>query len=159
MNGCIKLFRKEIEKEKTLTDPEFRLYLLYRRLVDWDQRHKETFGTVKISIKAIKAQYLPEKNWSVGKISEATNQLIGKGFLKRVQGSRIAVENFWLFQERVQRTERAFQLIEKGVQVTEANIQSLEQASIEENKRRYAKMKEDAGFLGKTFGNLNDPPH
>lgn len=158
MNGCIKLFRKEIAKEKELTDPEFRLYLLYRRLVDWDHRHTETFGTVKISIKALKAQYMPEKNWSVGKISEATNQLIAKGFLKRVSGSRIAVENFWLFQERVQRAEHAFQLIEKGVQVTETNLRELEQANAEENKRRFAKMKEDAGFSRKTFGNLNEPP-
>lgn len=156
MNGCIKLFRKEIEKEKQLTDPELRLYLLYRRLVDWDHRHKETFGTVKISIKSLKAQYLPEKNWSVGKISEATNQLIAKGFLSRVSGSRIAVQNFWLFQERVQRAEHAFQLIEKGVQVDETNLRALEQTSAEENKRRFAKMKEDAGFSRKTFGNLND---
>ena len=158
MSGCIKLFRKEIEREKQLDDPELRLYLLYRRLADWDPRHKETFGTVKLPIRAIKSSCLPEKNWSVGKISETTNRLIAKGFLKRLPANRIAVENYWLYQERVQRAERAFQLIENGVQVTEANIRQLEQIAMEENKRRYAKMREDAGFSQKSFGNLNEPP-
>lgn len=157
MNGCIKLFRKEIELEKKLTDPELRLYLLYRRLADWDPRHRGVFGTVKLPIKAMKALYLPEKNWSVGKISETTNRLIEKGFLKRKFDNRIAVENFWLFQERVQRAEHAFQLIEKGVQVDEMNIRTLEREVVEGNKRRYEKMKEDAGFSKKAFGNLNDP--
>ena len=77
--GCIKLFRIEIELEKKLNDTEFRLWLLYRRLADWDKRHGG-FATVKESLREIQRLYLV-KGWSIGKLSMATKSLIQKGLL------------------------------------------------------------------------------
>ncbi len=151
MNGCINLFRKEVEREKELTDAELRLYLLYRRLVDWDVRHRETFGTVKISIASLRALHLPSKNWSIGKVSETKNQLIKKGFLERVPGFRIRVNNFWLYQANVRQTEKAFRLIEKGVQITESNFRDVEYLTAQERVRDIQKMKLN---IGKSFDTL-----
>jgi len=158
MNGCIKLFRKEIETEKKLTDAEFRLYLLFRRLADWDPRHKDKFGTVCIPIRELRANYLPEKSWSTGKVSETINSLVAKGFLAKLPGYRLRVDKFWFYQGRVQLVEQAFRLIEDGVQITEQNFHSVENLTREANIRRIEKMKQDAGFPKKLFDNLNSLP-
>lgn len=148
MRGCIKLYRWEVNREKGLTDAELRLYLLYRRLADWDSRHKETFGTVSVSIKTLRENYLPAKNWSMGKVSGVTKGLIQKGFLRRASYTRLAVDKFDVFQATVQQAEKMFQLIEKGFQITEQNFHPAENRTPEQNLREIQKMKQN---IGKTF--------
>lgn len=133
--GCIKLFRWEVDREKQLTDAELRLYLLFRRLVDWDRRH-EHFGTVKISIRELHSQYLNFVGWSVTKISVATNSLIKKGFLKRLEHRYICVENFRVFHAKVWVAEQLFALMEQGVQPTEQDVLQAEQTDPNDIYRR-----------------------
>ena len=120
LKGCIKLFRREVELEKSLTDPELRLYLLCRRLADWDPRHKEGFGTVKASIRKLQKEYLPR--WSVGKICTTINGLIAKGWLERLGSGVVGVKNFWIYQLLVSQADQILQQIEQGVPLSEQTV-------------------------------------
>ena len=133
--GCIKLFRWELTREGQLTDAELRLYLLFRRLVDWDKRH-EHFGAVKISIRELHSQHLNFTGWSVTKISVTLNSLIKKGFLKRSTDRYIHVENFRIFHAKVPVAERMFLLLEQGVQPTEQDVLQAERTDPNDIYRR-----------------------
>ena len=127
MNGCIHLYRREVEREKILTDAELRLYYLYRRLADWDTRHTETFGTVKISIRELRKLYLPSSRWSIGKISATINGLITKEFLERLTTGRILIRYFGIFQAPIRQGEPLLRLLEQGVPVDEQSVSRPEQ--------------------------------
>lgn len=141
--GCIKLFRIEIELEKQLNDTEFRLWLLYRRLADWDKRHSG-FATVKESLREIQRLYLA--SWSIGKISMGTSGLIRKGLLERTPEKRIRVKNLWIYQERVHIAEQLLQRIEQGVQPTEQDVQIIKQRDPTELERQMRKLAYDKRF-------------
>lgn len=144
LNGCIKLFRRELETEKELNDTEFRLWLLYRRIADWDRRHI-TLGVVKESLRQLKTLYLG-KHWSIAKISLATNSLIRKGYLQRTPERRIKVINMGIFQETVQIAEQLLQLLEQGVQITEQHVQAIKQRDPRELERQRRKLAQNMRF-------------
>ena len=130
MRGCIKLFRREVEWEKKLNDPELRLYLLHRRIADWDATHAR-FGTFKISYRKLLAEYLPSSGWSVAKISTTTNALIRKGLISKIGDGSIRVENMLVFQRaNVSAAEQLFPFIEQGVRPTEHDVQRAKQRDI-----------------------------
>ena len=147
--GYIRLYRYlAIEYKKVLTDPEYRLLDIYACLVRWDKKDAVRFGTVdNLSIRDIRQDYLP--NWSAGKISMITNQLIKKGFLTRLPKKRMRVENFWIYQAPVQRAEQAFQLIEQGIQPTEQNIQQAEQKQHDDFEKARQKIVDKYSPFGK----------
>ena len=128
--GYIRLYRYiALEYKKTFTDPEYRLLDIYASLVRWDKKNADRFGTVdNLSIRDLQQDYLP--TWSSGKISMTINALIKKGLLARLPKKRMRVENFWIYQAHIQQAERAFQLIEQGIQPSEQNIQLAEQKQL-----------------------------
>ncbi len=89
LNGWCKLLRSDIEPEKPLSDAEIRLYYLYLRIVGWDRRNTEKYGLSAITVRELKATYLP--NWSIGKINETQNKLIDRGWLKRSPDGSVEV--------------------------------------------------------------------
>lgn len=143
--GCIKLFRWEIDQEKRLTDPELRIYLLFRRMADWDKRH-EHFGTAKVSLRQLHSEFLAIPGWSVTKISVTINGLIKKGFLKRLPESRIAVENFVIFQAKIPAAEQLFRKLEQGVPITEQDVARAEQPKSEQLRAQRDELAQKLSF-------------
>ncbi len=141
--GYIRLYRYiALEYKKNLTDPEYRLLDIYACLVRWDRKNIEHFGIVsELSIRDIQKDHLP--HWSVGKISQIITSLIKKGLLTRLPKKRMRVENFWIYQAKIQQVERAIHLIEQGIQPSEQNIQLAEQKQRDELQQAKSKIVEN----------------
>lgn len=103
----IRLYRQELTvRLKNLNDQEFRLMIHLASLTDWDIRHPN-FGTLRKTVRDIKDEQLP--SWGIGKISRITNNLIEKGFLSRLESSRICVKYYWLYRSSQSTAEQAYQ--------------------------------------------------
>jgi len=127
--GYVKDYRTDIEKEKTLTDPETRLFRLYIRIVDWDKKHRDTFGSSEATIRNIKEYYLP--NWSIGKICEKRKTLIEKRFLEK-KNRRTYIIDCDIYINNTQKTEQKLQLSEQAVQLSEFPFQQDEKTKTKE---------------------------
>lgn len=138
ITGNIKLYRKEINLWKRLTDQELRIYILLRLLADWDKNHKDSFGIAKGSLRHL-TEYLPSKGSSVPKLSAVIKTLEKKGFIKRVSDGRIRVENYAVFRLSVHSAEQCIQYLEQGVQPPEHLVQNIEeeQRKFIDEKRRF----------------------
>lgn len=137
MRGNIKLYRKEIELWKKLSDQELRIYLLLRVLADWDKKHKNTFGTVRSTLDDLRS-YLPERGSSKPKLSYWLKILESKHFIKRIKDGQILVENYAVYQLPVHLAEQCIQSLEQGIQPPEHLVQNSEEERrkfIEERKR------------------------
>jgi len=144
-----RLYGFEIDYEKRLTDPELRLYHLFLRLVDWDPKHEETFGSVAhLPFRDIIAAYLP---WSIGKISNVQRSLIAKGWIQKGKNRSIVIPNYGIYRvKNVHLAEKIFQKTRQGAPLTEQEVQQLKQ-SPEEIRRNFYEKRED--FKRKTdFG-------
>jgi len=131
--GFIRLYRKELTvRLKNLTDRELRLFLVFATLAGWDHRNKRTYGIVRKSYREIKAENLSK--WSIGKISEVSRKLIGRGFIERIKPAHIRVNYYWLFRANIDKAEQGYQLVEQGIQPTEQNIREYEQGRNENLK-------------------------
>ncbi len=151
--GHVKLYRKEADITKVFSDPEFRLFILFRMIADWDKRHK-TYGMTNVTIKNIQTEFLPE--WSTGKISEIINHLIQKGFLSREGRSTIKIKNFWIWTiHNYQLAEQGLRHIELGIQPPEPEVQRGELVDTEVNRTKIKIMKENAAFGTNLFSQLN----
>ena len=124
--GCIKLYRWEFDLLLKLSDPEYRLYLFYRHIVDWDKKH-EHFGSILISLRGLHSEYFNIPGWSVAKLSRVRKKLIEKKLLRLTDDGYIHVENMVIFQEKVVIAEQLFKKLEQGIAVTEADVQLLKQ--------------------------------
>jgi hypothetical protein len=121
LNGGIFLLRIELERERGLTDPEWRLWMVYRSLCGWDKT-KADFGIANITIANLQ-KYL---DWSAGSICSTRQSLCTKGKLKKIQESKYRVVD----AEKLLRPN--FRQAEIGVQGIEGIVQWAE------NKRRRA---------------------
>lgn len=129
-NKYCKLFGIEIEYENQLTDPEVRFYHVYLRTVDWDVKHKETFGFSDISLRDLKKHYLP--NWSIAKMSGVRRSLIKKGWLEMKAGGQIGVKNYYIYRlKSVQVAEQCIQQMRQGLPIDEQLVQFSEQSDKE----------------------------
>jgi len=144
-NKYCKLFGVEIEYEKNLNDAEVRLYHLYLRIVDWDIKHKETFGSVEISIRSLKQFYL--SNWSVGKLSYTIRSLIKRGWLEKREDGRMSIKHYGFYRlKNVQVAEQLIQKVRQGVQLTEQDVQL---ASRDDNEKVKIFKQEKAELIDK----------
>ncbi|OGN03279.1 MAG: hypothetical protein A2655_00415 [Candidatus Yanofskybacteria bacterium RIFCSPHIGHO2_01_FULL_43_42] len=117
-NKFCRFYTFEIEFENTLNDAEFRLFCLLQRIIDWDSKHEKTFGSVNITVRDIRSDYL--NTWSTGKISENLNSLIEKGWLERRGRSRIFIKDYWVYRVKdVRFVEQLVRHIRQGVQLPE----------------------------------------
>ncbi|OHB23136.1 MAG: hypothetical protein A2939_01935 [Parcubacteria group bacterium RIFCSPLOWO2_01_FULL_48_18] len=121
-NKYCKLFGVEIEFENKLNDAEVRLFHLYLRIVDWDSKHTEVFGSSDITIRNLKKHYL--QFWSIGKISYTRQSLIEKGWLEKGSDGGVGVRNYWIYRlKRVQVAEQCIQHTRQGVPIDEQSVQ------------------------------------
>jgi len=120
-NKFCKLYASEIEYEQELNDPEVRLFHLYLRIVDWDKKHTDTFGSSNIKIRELKETFMT--NWSTGKISYTRSSLIKKGWLEDRPDGRIGIQNYFVYRLRAQDAEPLIQRMRQGVQISEQGIQ------------------------------------
>ena len=124
-NKFCKLYGIELELERDLLDTEVRLFHIYLRLVDWDIKHKDTFGSTAITIRQLKSMYLPK--WSIGKISYVRNSLIQKKWFEKRDEGRIGIREYRVYRAKgFQIAERYLPLIRQGVQISEPSVQSNE---------------------------------
>lgn len=122
-NKWVKLHACEIEHEKALNDAEVRLFYIFLRIVGWDSKHFETFGSIKITIRDLMGYF----DWSQGKVDYTLNGLIKKGWLERRADKKIAVRGYWLYRlKSVQAFEQQIQLVRQGVQKNERVVQPAE---------------------------------
>jgi len=122
-NGWVKLHRKEIESYKTLTDAEFRYYLMSRMVAVWDFK-KELFGTFDDRTRIVKEEMLP--TWADGKINTIKNSLIKKGWYKKQKDYRLEIKNAKLLFGKGKRVEYLIQESENTIHNVEINIQENE---------------------------------
>ncbi len=124
----------------TYNDAEYRLWDVLIHIVDWDEKHKDTFGTTSESLRDIQAHYLP---WSIGKLSKIFSSLAKKGVVRRNTDRRIEIPNFkylagkavhageQFYEEEneaeVQSNEHSVRIIEQPVQEAELGVSSIEQ--------------------------------
>jgi len=114
-NGGTFLLRIELERERGLTDAEWRLWLVYRSLCGWD-RNKSDFGVADITIVGLQ-KYL---DWSAGSICTTRQSLVVKNKLKKIKGSRYkVVDAEKLFKPNFRQAEIGIQGIENAVQWAE----------------------------------------
>jgi len=124
-NKYCRLFGVEIEYEKQLSDAETRLYHLYLRIVDWDVKHGDIFGSTDITIRRLREHYLP--SWSIGKISYTRQSLIEKKWLEKRSDGSVGVVNFLVYRiKHVQSAEHLIQQMRQGVPITEKLVQCYE---------------------------------
>lgn len=125
LSGSIRLHRFAITGfEQHLTDQEFRLYYLYARLADWDEKHgEESYGTILETIREIQCHYLPF--WSIGKICYWRKALISKGLLQKEENRRIRVVRYSLYRiKNVKEAEQELQLLEQIVHQSEQPVRA-----------------------------------
>lgn len=128
-NKFCRLFNFDIEHEKSLEDSEVRFFHLMLRIVDWDQCHVNSFGSVSITVREFSKEYLP---WSPPKVSGIINSLIKKGWLERRGRSKILIRDYRIYRIRsVQEAGRLVQQIRQGVQIPELSVQPTEKGSPE----------------------------
>lgn len=128
-NKFCRLFNFDIEHEKLLDDDEVRFFHLMLRVVDWDKRHTDTYGSIKITVRELK-EYLP---WAIGKISPVINSLIARGWLERKERSRISIRSYWIYRIRsVPKAEQLVQQLRQGVQIPEPPVQPAEKDGFRE---------------------------
>jgi|GEM_PF-3327321 hypothetical protein len=116
LNGGTFLLRIELERERGLTNAEWRLWFVYRSLCGWDKK-KAGFGIADITIAGLQ-KYL---DWSTGSICSTRQSLVAKNKLKKIQGSKYQLvdaekllkPNFRQAEVSVQGIEDAVQYIEK----------------------------------------------
>lgn len=155
LKGHIHVFRIEIEMEKELSDSQFRLFQLFRKICVWDRRNKY-FGFTDAITKDIKNLYL---NWSTGKISETRKELIEKGWLVDTKRRRFryGVKNTdFISPKNVRDTEMTLQNPEPKVQNSEQLVRE-----IEDKKLSIGKMPNEisAENLYKSYWNIQRSEH
>jgi hypothetical protein len=91
--GFIKLYNDTIKKEAFLSDQEWRLYLVLLRLRGWDRKYEKSYKKVRLTIRELKNEYLP--NWAIGKIDLYITNLIQKGFIKKLGRSNFLVSDLY----------------------------------------------------------------
>lgn len=115
LNGGTFLLRIELERERGLTNAEWRLWLVYRSLCAWD-RTRADFGIADITIVGLQ-KYL---DWSTGSICSTRKSLVTKGKLQKIQGSKyklVDAEN--ILRPRFRQAEVGVRRIEGAVQYVE----------------------------------------
>ncbi len=118
IKGWIKLFRREFEWFKDLSNPEI-VYLLAARVVaEWDNK-KEQFGTFDARIKEMQKIL----GWSDGTISRVGKLLLSKGYFHKTDDHRRwRITNAELFFSKGGSSKKA----EKIILDTETNLQTHE---------------------------------
>ena len=136
-----KLYGVELEYEKELSDAELRLFFVYRRIVDWDNKHTDTFGSTAITIRQLQTAYLPD--WSVGKISNIRRSLIGKRWLEKRPEHRIGIREFRIFRSNgFKIAEKYIPWIRQGVPLPELPVRTVEKP-VTNNDDLWIKKKEE----------------
>lgn len=123
--GSVHFLRKEIIKEKELTDSQFRLFQLFRRICIWDERN-ENFGFTDLTTQEM-GNYL---GWSTGKVSKIRKELIEKKLVIDMKRRRFqyGINNPRIFfSKRVKDMERAFDNLEHEIPDYERKIKEIEQ--------------------------------
>jgi hypothetical protein len=147
MTGGILLLRIHFEREKGLTDAEWRLWLIYWALTVWDEK-KYDFGTSTITIAELK-KYL---DWSSGSICTTQKALIAKGKIKKVSRSKYTlVDANKLLRKRFRDSEIAIQGIESAVHWAEKKQTRAKFSQRQENAEKPRFSAHD--FQSAEFGN------
>lgn len=120
--GWIKLFRRELEWLKQLSNAEI-VYLLAARIsCEWDHKN-DLFGTFDARIKEMQKLL----GWADGTISRVTNLLLDKGLLQITEDHRrLRITNADLFFSKGTKGKEAEKIIldtEQNLQSNELNIQ------------------------------------
>jgi len=141
-----KLYGVELEYEKELSDAEVRLFHIYLRIVDWDSKHTNTFGSTPITIRQLRATYLP--SWSVGKISYTQRSLIQKRWLEKRPEHRIGIREYRVYKSKgFQVAEKYIPLMRQGVQLPELPVRTIEKATPDVNDLFRTKKEELKGKM------------
>ena len=120
--GFIMLHRYDLfVRLAELTDAELRMYLVYVALAPFKSGQNRKAGIVDVTYKQLLAG--PLRTWSGGSISRTMQTLIEKGFLGRVENSRlIRVNHYPLYQAKVKEMKLILSLMKPGVPLTEQDV-------------------------------------
>lgn len=142
-----KLYGVELEYEKELSDAELRLFFVYRRIVDWDNKHTNTFGSTAITIRQLKAAYLP--NWSIGKINNTQRSLIQKRWLEKLPEHRMGIREYRIYRAKgFQLAEKYIPYIRQGVPLPELPVRTVEKTALTDDDLWRKKKEELKGKMG-----------
>jgi hypothetical protein len=131
----IKLYKEELKfLSNHFKSNECVLFLHYRSIMDWDERHKN-FGTAKKTIREMKRDQLP--SWSIGKIWMVRKRLIQKKLLIKMADNRYQV------------AENKFQFTEKAIRDPEKNVREDEEDKIDKTKQEISDHLDNKGLLKK----------
>jgi hypothetical protein len=116
--GFIKIFRREVEWMKQLSNAEIVYLVAARAATEWNSR-SDLFGTFDARIKEMQKHL----EWADGTISRVTNLLKGKGILQVTEDSRrLRITNAHLFFSKGPKGKEA----EKIIRDAEQNLQTNE---------------------------------
>lgn len=135
-NKWTRIYAKAIDYERQLKDAELRLFHIYLRIVGWDPKHTETFGSSDITQRDL-LYLLPdkksgEKNWSVAKVNSVIKSLIDKGWIERRPDGRIAVINYVVYRlvgkDSARLAEQGIRWTRQGVRLEKPTVQPPEKS-------------------------------
>lgn len=89
----------------SLTDPEYRLWDLFKALEDWDKNHSETYQKVLATDREL-VKVLPSSYWSPSKVCRVRKSLITKGFIDQTGTSEYKVIEMSLVQQRISQVKQ-----------------------------------------------------
>jgi hypothetical protein len=87
-NGWIKIYRKDLDLLRGMSDPEYRYYQTSLLLAVWDSK-KSLFGEFDARTVSMRKHF----DWSSGKINETKNSLLKKGYYTKQPNHRLRIKN------------------------------------------------------------------